>query len=123
MDYEERLEVCKCIKYEYYEPGKTVFKQGDSGNKFYIILKGVCQVSIPNPTLHGIDSLERKKLSKKDRAESRNKRKLRKIEDEENMKKLNLSLKEVNELPDEVKNIHLGAFVMNSILKSNNIKR
>ena len=49
MDIDERLEVCKNLRYEFKEPGGTVFRQGDAGDKFYIIIKGECQVSIPDP--------------------------------------------------------------------------
>ena len=31
---------CKALKYEYYEKGDTIFYQGDTGDKFYIVIKG-----------------------------------------------------------------------------------
>lgn len=36
------------IRYEYKEPGETVFKVGDQASSFYIMVKGRVQVSIPS---------------------------------------------------------------------------
>jgi CRP-like cAMP-binding protein len=36
------MEICKQIQYEFMEPGDVVFKAGDQGDKFYIVLKGRC---------------------------------------------------------------------------------
>ena len=46
------------MKYKPYEAGQTVFKQGDEGNMFFIILKGKIQLSIPDP--YGGDIVEPK---------------------------------------------------------------
>jgi CRP-like cAMP-binding protein len=37
------------LKYEYKKRGDFVFKYGDVGDKFYVILKGSVTVRIPNP--------------------------------------------------------------------------
>ena len=46
MSERDWIEILKRVKHECIEPGETLFNQGDSGNKFYIILKGHVQVSI-----------------------------------------------------------------------------
>jgi len=38
-DY-DALTICKNLSYEFYKAGETLFKQGDIGDKFFIILKG-----------------------------------------------------------------------------------
>ena len=38
--------VCKNIRYETFETGQTVFKQGDRGDKFYTILSGECEILV-----------------------------------------------------------------------------
>lgn len=43
------LQVCQEIKYEYMSQGDYVFKFGDTGDKFYVILKGEVSVRIPDP--------------------------------------------------------------------------
>ena len=49
MSYEDVCTVTKYIKYERYEPGKYVFKQGDNALNFYMVLKGTLQLQIPSP--------------------------------------------------------------------------
>ena len=49
MSHDELKEMSQWLQYEYMEPGETVFKAGDQGDKFYIILKGRCQLQIPDP--------------------------------------------------------------------------
>jgi CRP-like cAMP-binding protein len=38
--------VCQYLETEVREAGETVYKEGESSNKFYIILKGKVQVSV-----------------------------------------------------------------------------
>ena len=40
------LQLSEIVKYEY---GEYIFKQGDRGDKMYIILTGACHVRIKNP--------------------------------------------------------------------------
>ena len=40
MNEEELFEIAQMMKYRFYEAGQTVFKQGDDGDRFFIILKG-----------------------------------------------------------------------------------
>lgn len=46
MSEKDWIEILKRVKYECFEPGESVFHQGDYGDKFYLILKGNVQVSI-----------------------------------------------------------------------------
>lgn len=39
-------EISNHLKYEFVEAGDTIFKQGEPGDQFYVILKGQVQVSI-----------------------------------------------------------------------------
>jgi len=49
LKHDDLMEVCKQMQYEFMEPREIVFRAGDHGDKFYIILKGKCQVQIPDP--------------------------------------------------------------------------
>jgi len=40
MSNEELAEVAQNVRYKFFEPGETVFKQGDFGELFYVVLKG-----------------------------------------------------------------------------------
>ena len=42
-------EVCHLVKHEYMRAGDHVFKYGDFGDKFYVILKGQVSIRIPDP--------------------------------------------------------------------------
>ncbi|CDW74956.1 UNKNOWN [Stylonychia lemnae] len=42
-------QICHELKYEFYREGESVFRQGEYGDKFYIILKGEVSVKIPDP--------------------------------------------------------------------------
>ena len=42
-------QVCQELQYEYLHKGEAVFKYGEYGNKFYVILKGEVAVKIPDP--------------------------------------------------------------------------
>jgi CRP-like cAMP-binding protein len=46
--------VAQNIQYLNCEPGDTIFKQGDFGDKYFIILKGKIQVQIPDPLGTGL---------------------------------------------------------------------
>ena len=43
------VNVCQYLETEVREAGEAVYKEGDSSNKFYIILKGKVQVSVQDP--------------------------------------------------------------------------
>lgn len=43
--------MCKLVSYEYQTKGDFVFKFGDYGDKFYVILRGEVSVRIPDPKL------------------------------------------------------------------------
>ena len=40
MSDKDLLEVCNFAKYEVVEAGETIYHEGDSGDKCYIIIKG-----------------------------------------------------------------------------------
>lgn len=46
QDVQTHWECCSCLTGEVYSANKYVFRQGDPGNNFYIILKGSCAVQI-----------------------------------------------------------------------------
>lgn len=46
MSKRDLSEISNHLKYEFLEAGDTIFKQGDPGDQFYIIMKGQVQVSI-----------------------------------------------------------------------------
>ena len=43
------VQVCQELKYEYFGKGEAVFKYGDIGDKFYVILRGEVAVKILDP--------------------------------------------------------------------------
>ena len=43
----ELEQVAQNIKYQYFEPGQTIFKMGDKGDCYYIVMKGRALFSIP----------------------------------------------------------------------------
>lgn len=43
------VQICQELKHEFYKEGEAVFKQGEYGDKFYVILKGEVAVKIPDP--------------------------------------------------------------------------
>jgi len=45
------LELCQVFCFDKIDAGDNVFKWGDAGDKFYIIIKGLCSVQIPNPKI------------------------------------------------------------------------
>ena len=45
----ELVELVSAFKFEEFEAGEDVINHGESGDKFYIILKGKVKVMIPNP--------------------------------------------------------------------------
>jgi len=55
MSDDEMAHMCYSLHYENVDPGDVVFRQGDYGDKFYIILKGKVQVSIPDPLGQGLN--------------------------------------------------------------------
>lgn len=50
---QDLLQICQELKHEFYYAGEAVFKCGEYGEKFYIILKGKVAVKIPDPKLKG----------------------------------------------------------------------
>ena len=48
-DRDTRLELCRAVQYESFDPGYHVFREGDKGEKFYIILKGAVSVRHRDP--------------------------------------------------------------------------
>lgn len=54
MKREGLLEIAQSVKYQFCEPGETIFKQGDIGKNYYVILRGKVQASIPDPKGTGI---------------------------------------------------------------------
>jgi CRP-like cAMP-binding protein len=51
MDFEQVKELVNMLKFEEYELMENVMCHGDAGDKFYIILKGVVSIHIPNPAI------------------------------------------------------------------------
>lgn len=54
MSRKDLIEVCNYAKYEVFDAGQVVFKQGDLADKCYIILKGQVCVQVPDPTGEGL---------------------------------------------------------------------
>ena len=50
---QDLVQICQEMKHEFYREGEAVFKQGEYGDKFYIILRGEVSVKIPDPKLKG----------------------------------------------------------------------
>ena len=48
MDF---IDIASFLQYESFDGMKEVINYGEDGTKFYIILKGVVSVSIPNPDI------------------------------------------------------------------------
>lgn len=46
---QDLVQICQELKHEFYKEGEVVFKQGEYGDKFYVILKGEVAVKIPDP--------------------------------------------------------------------------
>eukprot|EP00347_Sterkiella_histriomuscorum_P000821 403374386 len=46
---QDLAQICSELKHEQYKEGEAVFKQGEYGDKFYVILKGEVAVKIPDP--------------------------------------------------------------------------
>jgi CRP-like cAMP-binding protein len=46
---QDLLDVCKELKYAYCEENEYIFKIGDVGDKFYLILSGEVAITIPKP--------------------------------------------------------------------------
>ena len=44
-------ELVSCFKFEVIDAGCNVFEYGDRGEHFYVIIKGICGVRIPNPKI------------------------------------------------------------------------
>lgn len=48
------LQVCQELQYEFFRRGEFVFKAGDYGEKFYVILEGEVAVKILDPANKGL---------------------------------------------------------------------
>ena len=46
---QDLVQVCSELKHEYLAKGEAVFKYGDFGHKFYVVLTGEVAVKIPDP--------------------------------------------------------------------------
>jgi len=51
---QDLVQICQEMKHAHYREGEAVFKQGEYGDKFYIILRGEVSVKIPDPKLKGL---------------------------------------------------------------------
>jgi hypothetical protein len=51
MKEKDMVELVSAFKFDVVGPGDDVFLYGDCGEKFYIILKGLVGVRIPNPKI------------------------------------------------------------------------
>lgn len=49
LEQDDIINICQELKYEYVKLGEAVFKYGEYGTKFYIILKGEVEIKIPDP--------------------------------------------------------------------------
>ena len=49
VDKESFYKLLKCLQYERLKGHEILFRKGDKGDKFYIILKGSVKVMIPKP--------------------------------------------------------------------------
>lgn len=56
MSKRDLSEISNHLKYEFLEAGDTIFKQGDPGDQFYIIMKGQVQVSIAEKKQESVKS-------------------------------------------------------------------
>ena len=45
------IELCEVFRFEHVKAHHDVFKYGDPGEKFYIIIKGAVSVQVPNPKI------------------------------------------------------------------------
>lgn len=48
LQSQEFSELCKTVKLEFYEAGKTIFRHGEKSDKFYFIIKGAVAISHPS---------------------------------------------------------------------------
>ena len=48
---EDMVELVNCFKFDVRNQGENVFDYGDKGEHFYIIIKGMVGVFIPNPAI------------------------------------------------------------------------
>ena len=60
MKHDDMIDICRSVQYEFKEPGATIFRQGDPGEKLYIILKGECQISVMDPLESATDPPKKK---------------------------------------------------------------
>lgn len=45
---QDLCEIVQSFYFEQYEPGQEIMRHGQEGNNFYVIIKGIVSVSIPN---------------------------------------------------------------------------
>ena len=51
------LEIIMNMKYQFREAGETVFNQGEFGKEYFIIMKGMVQVSVTNESNLNMNSV------------------------------------------------------------------
>lgn len=112
MSREDLVELCNFARYEVYNSGETVFRQGDLADKCYIILKGQVSVQIPDPTGEGL--VVPKKPVEEEPEE---------VAEEEDDRGKILTKEELEALPPREQRKYKTRIMLQEILSSQNVKR
>ena len=112
MNYEELSEVAQNVQYMYREPGEIIFKQGDFGDMFYMVLKGKIQIQIPDPNGSG---LIEPKVIKQEVVEEES--------EEEEDKNVKLTKAQIDALPPKEQRRYKTKMMLSDILNSQNVTR
>ena len=113
MNFDELCEVAQNIQYEYHKEGDTVFRQGDFGDKFYMILKGRVQVQVPDPSGQGLVIVPKQEIITTIDEEVK----------EEEDKDRRLTQKEIEALPPKERRRYKTKMMLTDILDSQNVIR
>ena len=113
MSKKDLIELCNFAKYEVYNSGETVFKQGDLADKMYLVLKGQVCVQIPDPTGEGLIVPKAPVEVEVEQV---------KAVDEDDKNKL-LSREELEALPLREQRKYKTRVMLQEILSSQNVKR